>query len=191
VESSAIENLSLNKEHIFLAIGTYFSKISDTKLYLSTPKEARSAHTLCCATCSCLIVPFTGGCGAGRSLEFQLKNESLNGMIRVLNEEMNKALDSDASARHAKMLPTFMRGLPDGSETGDFLKLHLGGPTFCVLPITLHGTNFVMTIEVKMTRLVSERVLTAYAFTQLTRRSSTLSGLARLSGHRLKQNVPG
>jgi len=69
-------------------------------------------------------------------------------MMRVFNEEMDNALQKNPPLQTVKMLPTFVRALPDGSETGNFLVLDLGGKEFRVLLITLRGVHCSMMSEV-------------------------------------------
>ena len=56
---------------------------------------------------------------------------------------MDHGLSADPSVRAQsplKMVPTFVRKIPDGSETGDFLALDLGGTNFRVLLVQIyHG----------------------------------------------------
>ncbi|VDP07646.1 unnamed protein product [Heligmosomoides polygyrus] len=40
-----------------------------------------------------------------------------------------------------KMIPSYVRAIPNGTETGDFLALDLGGTNFRVLLIRLRGTE--------------------------------------------------
>ena len=70
-------------------------------------------------------------------------------MMQKLNGEMDIALAGGPSPlRTVKMLPTYVTAVPDGTETGNYLALDLGGTNFRVLLITLHGVHFVMTSEV-------------------------------------------
>ncbi|KAI0211829.1 Hexokinase type 2 [Lamellibrachia satsuma] len=63
----------------------------------------------------------------------------------LLDNECNKGLSPATNDQASvKMYPTYVRGLPDGSEQGHFLALDLGGTNFRVLLITLKG------IEVEM-----------------------------------------
>ncbi|XP_043940158.1 hexokinase-4 [Protopterus annectens] len=66
--------------------------------------------------------------------EFDLHREELEELMHRLQQEMEKGLrlesHEDASV---KMLPTYVRSTPDGSEVGDFLALDLGGTNFRVM----------------------------------------------------------
>uniref|UniRef100_A0A915KGH6 Phosphotransferase n=1 Tax=Romanomermis culicivorax TaxID=13658 RepID=A0A915KGH6_ROMCU len=84
-----------------------------------------------------------------RLTTFHFPNDTLREMSRRLNDEMNKAAQSNEGAQNTvKMLPTFVRHLPDQTETGNYLALDLGGTKFRVLLITLNGINFQMTSDV-------------------------------------------
>lgn len=62
-------------------------------------------------------------------------------MLEKMQEGLRKATNDKATI---KMFPTYVRAVPDGTETGDFLALDLGGTNFRVLLISLRGQ------EVKM-----------------------------------------
>ncbi|KAJ1356729.1 Hexokinase-1 [Parelaphostrongylus tenuis] len=62
------------------------------------------------------------------------------------------------------MIPSFVRGIPNGSETGDFLALDLGGTNFRVLLIRLKGSEAEMKgkiyeIPVSIQRGTGEKVM--------------------------------
>lgn len=50
-----------------------------------------------------------------------------------------------ASTAAIKMLPSYVRAVPNGTEHGDFLALDLGGTNFRVLLIKLSGNKADMT----------------------------------------------
>ncbi|PFX32387.1 Glucokinase [Stylophora pistillata] len=71
---------------------------------------------------------------------FDLSNESLEEIMSLLMKDFEKGLSADESERAQspiKMLPTYVRAIPDGSEVGDFLALDLGGTNFRVLKISV------------------------------------------------------
>ena len=96
---------------------------------------------------------------------FDLSNESLDEIVNVLVSDFTKGLSADEQVRGEsplKMLLTFVRAIPDGSERGDFLALDLGGTNFRVLLISVHDG------EVKMksdTYPLEQAVMTSDATT--------------------------
>nr|XP_006076386.2 hexokinase-3 isoform X2 [Bubalus bubalis] len=62
---------------------------------------------------------------------FRLTREQLAEVQAQMREAMGKGLQGEASS--LRMLPTYVRATPDGSERGDFLALDLGGTNFRVL----------------------------------------------------------
>ncbi|XP_008253672.1 hexokinase-3 isoform X1 [Oryctolagus cuniculus] len=64
-------------------------------------------------------------------MPFRLNCEQLAGVQAQMREAMAKGLRGEASS--LRMLPTYVRATPDGSERGDFLALDLGGTNFRVL----------------------------------------------------------
>ncbi|KAH0623521.1 hypothetical protein JD844_006352 [Phrynosoma platyrhinos] len=66
----------------------------------------------------------------------RLSDEVLLDVMTRFQSEMVKGLGRDTNpTATVKMLPTFVRSLPDGSEKGDFLALDLGGSKFRVLRV--------------------------------------------------------
>ncbi|KAL0979205.1 hypothetical protein UPYG_G00182100 [Umbra pygmaea] len=64
----------------------------------------------------------------------RLSDENLMDVSVRFRREMDKGLGRDSNPTAAvKMLPTFVRSTPDGTEKGDFLALDLGGSNFRVL----------------------------------------------------------
>lgn len=73
---------------------------------------------------------------------FDLSNESLAEIMSLLGKDFDKGLSADENERAEspiKMLPTYVRAIPDGSEKGDFLALDLGGTNFRVLKISIEN----------------------------------------------------
>ena len=72
--------------------------------------------------------------------KFNVSTESLEKVINLLNQDMIDGLSADPANRAKsplKMVPTFVRSIPDGTETGDYLALDLGGTNFRVLLVQL------------------------------------------------------
>nr|XP_020635789.1 hexokinase-2 [Pogona vitticeps] len=66
----------------------------------------------------------------------RLSDEILQDVSARFRREMEKGLGADTNPTAAvKMLPTFVRSTPDGTEEGDFLALDLGGTNFRVLRV--------------------------------------------------------
>ncbi|XP_017404413.1 hexokinase HKDC1 isoform X2 [Cebus imitator] len=66
----------------------------------------------------------------------RLSDDTLLDIMRRFQAEMEKGLAKDTNPTAAvKMLPTFVRAIPDGSEKGEFLSLDLGGSKFRVLKV--------------------------------------------------------
>ncbi|XP_029460054.1 glucokinase isoform X1 [Rhinatrema bivittatum] len=66
--------------------------------------------------------------------EFQLKEEDMRKVMRRMQKEMERGLRLETNEEASvKMLPTYVRSTPDGSEVGDFLALDLGGTNFRVM----------------------------------------------------------
>ncbi|XP_058399276.1 hexokinase HKDC1 isoform X2 [Diceros bicornis minor] len=66
----------------------------------------------------------------------RLSDETLLDIMARFQAEMQKGLGKDTSpTASVKMLPTFVRAIPDGSENGEFLSLDLGGSKFRVLKV--------------------------------------------------------
>ncbi|KAM6931419.1 hexokinase-2 [Xenentodon cancila] len=59
----------------------------------------------------------------------EVKSRMAEGMVRGLSGQQTSV----------KMLPTYVRSIPDGTEDGDFLSLDLGGSSFRVLLVRLHS----------------------------------------------------
>uniref|UniRef100_A0A8B9XCN0 hexokinase n=1 Tax=Bos mutus grunniens TaxID=30521 RepID=A0A8B9XCN0_BOSMU len=66
----------------------------------------------------------------------RLSDETLLDIMARFQAEMQKGLGKDTNpTASVKMLPTFVRAIPDGSENGEFLSLDLGGSKFRVLKV--------------------------------------------------------
>uniref|UniRef100_A0A8C3TX06 hexokinase n=1 Tax=Catharus ustulatus TaxID=91951 RepID=A0A8C3TX06_CATUS len=66
----------------------------------------------------------------------RLSDETLLDVMARFRREMKNGLSRDFNPTAAvKMLPTFVRSIPDGSEKGDFIALDLGGSYFRILRV--------------------------------------------------------
>ncbi|XP_062289284.1 hexokinase-4-like [Scomber scombrus] len=82
---------------------------------------------------------------------FDLPREKLQVIMSLLKKDVNRGLGKHSHHRApVKMLPTFVRATPDGTEKGDFLALDLGGTNFRVLHVR------VLEEEQKMVKMDSQ-----------------------------------
>uniref|UniRef100_A0A4W3K2I4 Hexokinase-2 n=1 Tax=Callorhinchus milii TaxID=7868 RepID=A0A4W3K2I4_CALMI len=71
---------------------------------------------------------------------FTLTREQLFEVKRRMRVEMENGLKKKThEAATVKMLPSFVRSIPDGSENGDFVALDLGGTNFRVLLVKIRS----------------------------------------------------
>ncbi|XP_066570364.1 hexokinase-2 [Amia ocellicauda] len=79
----------------------------------------------------------------------RLSDEVLMDISHRFRREMDKGLGRDTNpTATVKMLPTFVRSTPDGTEEGDFLALDLGGTNFRVLHVKV-SDNGKQKVEMK------------------------------------------
>ncbi|NWX33337.1 HXK1 protein, partial [Notiomystis cincta] len=72
--------------------------------------------------------------------EFKLTHEQLLQVKKRMRAEMEAGLKKKThETAKVKMLPTFVRSTPDGTENGDFLALDLGGTNFRVLLVKIRS----------------------------------------------------
>lgn len=82
---------------------------------------------------------------------FELPKESLELIVNLLLDDFTKGLSADEQERSespVKMLLTYVRAIPDGSEHGEFLALDLGGTNFRVLLISLNRGEVTMESDI-------------------------------------------
>ncbi|XP_059422554.1 hexokinase-1 isoform X2 [Carassius carassius] len=66
----------------------------------------------------------------------RFSDETLREIMARFRREMDNGLGRDTNpTATVKMLPTFVRSIPDGSEKGDFIALDLGGSNFRILRV--------------------------------------------------------
>ncbi|EDL92982.1 hexokinase 1, isoform CRA_c [Rattus norvegicus] len=102
----------------------------------------------------CLSVP-CGGAGAWEAridkylYAMRLSDEILIDILTRFKKEMKNGLSRDYNpTASVKMLPTFVRSIPDGSEKGDFIALDLGGSSFRILRVQVnHEKNQNVSME--------------------------------------------
>lgn len=79
--------------------------------------------------------------------EFAVTRETLEKLIISLNQSFNSELHSEHGC-DMKMLPTFVRHIPDGSEEGDYFALDLGGTNFRLLLVNIKNSTVKVSIEI-------------------------------------------
>lgn len=77
---------------------------------------------------------------------FRLNHEQLAQVQAQMREAMAQGLRGEASS--LRMLPTYVRATPDGSERGDFLALDLGGTNFRVLLVRVAASGVQITSDI-------------------------------------------
>lgn len=76
---------------------------------------------------------------------YLLKDDTYKKIRDTLDYEMKLGLSKQTNeSAKVKMFVTYVKSLPDGTETGNYLALDLGGTNFRVLLITLKGENVEM-----------------------------------------------
>ncbi|XP_054892321.1 hexokinase-1 [Poeciliopsis prolifica] len=72
----------------------------------------------------------------------RFSDETLLDITSRFRAELSKGLGTDSNATASlKMLPTFVRSIPDGTEKGDFIALDLGGSEFRILRVKVSYGN--------------------------------------------------
>uniref|UniRef100_A0A673GD01 hexokinase n=1 Tax=Sinocyclocheilus rhinocerous TaxID=307959 RepID=A0A673GD01_9TELE len=72
--------------------------------------------------------------------EFRLTKEQLLEVKKRMRNEIQNGLSKNTqSTATVRMLPTYVRSTPDGTENGDFLALDLGGTNFRVLLVKIRS----------------------------------------------------
>lgn len=80
-----------------------------------------------------------------------MPKESLEQIVNLMVDDFTKGLSADEQKRSespVKMLLTYVRAIPDGTEQGDFLALDLGGTNFRVLLISLNQGHVTMESDI-------------------------------------------
>ncbi|EYC37234.1 hypothetical protein Y032_0813g2481 [Ancylostoma ceylanicum] len=77
---------------------------------------------------------------------FTITNDRLEQVMAALEKAMDEGLSKEHGDKaNLKMLPSYVRAVPNGEEGGDFLALDLGGTHFRILLIKLSGREAEMT----------------------------------------------
>lgn len=81
--------------------------------------------------------------------KLQLSSEAYTNVSKLLLDEMEIGLSKDKYDQAVlKMLATYVRSVPDGSEKGKFLGLDLGGTNFRVLVVNIDGKKIEMQSQI-------------------------------------------
>ncbi|KAI6237660.1 hypothetical protein M3Y95_00288800 [Aphelenchoides besseyi] len=73
---------------------------------------------------------------------FELSDDQLRSIMQKLDAGIDEGLDPQTAPKASvKMLPSYVRATPNGSERGDYLALDLGGTNFRVLLIRLEASK--------------------------------------------------
>lgn len=76
--------------------------------------------------------------------EFELSDEDVNNAVKEFIAEMNEGLQKEGT--NLSQIPTYVTGVPNGTEKGLYLAVDLGGTNFRVCSIELRGdTTFGLT----------------------------------------------
>jgi hexokinase len=89
---------------------------------------------------------------------FDVSKEDLEMLSSIMESEFKEGLSKHDHKSCIKMLITYVHSLPDGTESGDFLALDLGGSNFRVLLISIK--------DGKDTQIVKKSVLSKELITQ-------------------------
>lgn len=79
--------------------------------------------------------------------QFVVSRETLESVMLKFNEDFTLGLSSEQTKRDqspVKMLPTYVRSIPDGTEEGDYFALDLGGTNFRVLLVSIKNNQISM-----------------------------------------------
>jgi len=79
--------------------------------------------------------------------QFKFSREAAETLISRMDDDFTEGLSPLPNSSPVKMIPTYVRALPDGSEEGDYFALDLGGTNFRVLLVQLHNREVKMSHE--------------------------------------------
>uniref|UniRef100_A0A671YDZ6 Hexokinase-2 n=1 Tax=Sparus aurata TaxID=8175 RepID=A0A671YDZ6_SPAAU len=130
-------------DHLNITVGV------DGALYKLHPHFSRvlkDTTEVLAPQCNVTFLPSEEGSGKGAALisavidkylySMRFSDETLLDIMQQFRRELAKGLGRDTNPTAAlKMLPTFVRSIPDGSEKGDFIALDLGGSNFRILRV--------------------------------------------------------
>ena len=71
--------------------------------------------------------------------EFEYSKEDVNRGVKAFIQQMDEGLGKQGAAM--SQIPTYVTGVPNGTEKGLYLAVDLGGTNFRVCSIQLHGNS--------------------------------------------------
>ncbi|KAM6356308.1 hexokinase-3 isoform 5-T5 [Alca torda] len=129
----------------------------------------QSVTGLLAPECMAALVPSVDGTGRGAAIvtavalrladqrremdqmlaPLRLSRADLEHVQALMRQEMELGLGQETNANSSvRMLPTYVRGTPDGTERGEFLALDLGGTNFRVLVVRVAEDGIRMASEI-------------------------------------------
>ncbi|NXW65907.1 HXK2 protein, partial [Eurystomus gularis] len=144
----------------------------DGELYRRHPRFGeimQSVTGLLAPECTATLVPSVDGTGQGTAIvtavalrvaaqhrevnkllaPLRLSHDDLKRVQVLMRREMELGLDRETNANASvRMLPTYVRSTPDGTERGEFLALDLGGTNFRVLVVHVADDGIRMANEI-------------------------------------------
>ncbi|NXN53993.1 HXK3 protein, partial [Rynchops niger] len=129
----------------------------------------QSVTGLLAPECMAALVPSVDGTGRGAAIvtavalrladqrremdqllaPLRLSRTDLERVQALMRQEMELGLGQETNANSSvRMLPTYVRGTPDGTERGEFLALDLGGTNFRVLVVRVAEDGIRMASEI-------------------------------------------
>jgi len=90
---------------------------------------------------------------------FRVDDATLERVVALLSAEMEKGLDAEGhSTADVKMFPTYVTGVADGTEKGDFLAIDFGRSNFRILWVHLPGNDGEGDAATRKTPIVRSRI---------------------------------
>lgn len=72
---------------------------------------------------------------------FTIKDDALHSISNAIEEKMVLGLEKGSQASSIAMLPSFVPGLPDGTESGQYVAIDLSGKNLRIMLLTLKGAG--------------------------------------------------
>ncbi|NXC22571.1 HXK3 protein, partial [Corythaeola cristata] len=153
-------------EHLVINVGV------DGELYRGHTRFGeilQSVTRLLAPECMATLLPSVDGTGRGAAMvtavalrvaaqrrevdqllaPLRLSRADLQHIQALMRREMELGLGRESNANASvRMLPTYVRGTPDGTERGEFLALDLGGTNFRVLVVRVEQDGIRMASEI-------------------------------------------
>ncbi|KAJ1839653.1 hexokinase, partial [Coemansia sp. RSA 486] len=94
--------------------------------------------------------------------QFLLTDDNLANIIKEFRRRMEEGLAAEGKV--LKMIPSYVTRRPDGTETGSYFAIDLGGTNLRVLKVTLDGKGGVKTEQQKFTLTEEAKARTLFDF---------------------------